>query len=79
MKYTAAEAGRKLSRLVEQACAGKDVVISSGKELLVRLVPVRNPRVRKDRVPGALKGKIFCRPGAFDPLTDQELSDLGFE
>ncbi|HET7209644.1 MAG TPA: hypothetical protein VFI95_23940 [Terriglobales bacterium] len=31
------------------------------------------------RVPGRLEGKISYRPDAFDPLTDPELKELGFE
>jgi len=52
------------------------------KELRVKLVPVGGPEMtsaNKDRVPGRLKGKIFCAPNAFDPLTGRELSDLGFD
>lgn len=83
MKYTVSEAGKRLSHLLKEACAGEEVVIASGEELLVKLVPVRDRKVtaraKKDRVPGRLKGKIFSPPDAFDPLTDQELSDLGFQ
>jgi len=31
------------------------------------------------RKPGAWKGLVTHTPDAFDPLTDQELKDLGFE
>jgi hypothetical protein len=30
-------------------------------------------------VPGLWKGLVTYTPDAFDPLTDQELKDLGFE
>jgi prevent-host-death family protein len=66
-----------LSKLIEEACRGEEIVIARGSEPLVRLVAI-NPE-GKDRTPGSLKGKIFCAPNAFDPLTDQELEDLGFE
>ena len=58
-------------------------MISGDKGLWVRLAPVRHretgSRAKKDRIPGALKGKISYTPDAFDPLTEQELSDWGFE
>jgi antitoxin (DNA-binding transcriptional repressor) of toxin-antitoxin stability system len=83
MKYTVSEAGKRLSRLVKEACAGEEVVISADKELSVRLAPVRHretgSRAKKDWIPGALKGKISYTSDAFDPLTEQKLSDLGFE
>jgi len=34
---------------------------------------------RGDRKPGAWEGKISYSPDAFDPLTDLELKDVGFE
>jgi antitoxin (DNA-binding transcriptional repressor) of toxin-antitoxin stability system len=63
MKYTLSEARKKLSKLLKKACVGEEVVIAGSKELLVRLVPVRDPEglpwVKRNRVPGALRGKIF--------------------
>jgi antitoxin (DNA-binding transcriptional repressor) of toxin-antitoxin stability system len=79
MKCTVSEAGQELSRLITRACAGEEVVIAAGNDLQVKLVPCPKPEATEDRVPGLLKGKIVCAPNAFDPLTDQELSDLGFE
>jgi antitoxin (DNA-binding transcriptional repressor) of toxin-antitoxin stability system len=77
MKYTLSEARKKLSKLLKKACVGEEVVIAGSKELLVRLVPVRDPEglpwVKRNRVPGALRGKIFSTPDAFAPLTGQEL------
>jgi prevent-host-death family protein len=77
MKYTVHEAKTNLSRLLEEASAGKEVVIARGKEPVAKLVAIG--AARKKRVPGRLKGQISYTPDAFDPLTDQELRDLGFE
>jgi prevent-host-death family protein len=77
VKYTVHEAKTNLSRLLEEASAGKEVVIARGKEPVAKLVAIGAGRIR--RVPGRLKGKISYTPNAFDPLTDQELRDLGFE
>jgi prevent-host-death family protein len=65
-------AKRTLSRLVERALAGEDVVIARNGEPLVRLVPV--PKTRKPRVPGRGKGKIWIGPD-FE-LTDVEITEL---
>jgi antitoxin (DNA-binding transcriptional repressor) of toxin-antitoxin stability system len=66
-----------LSRLIARACRGEDIVICRGKTPVVRLVALRD--AQGNRKPGALKGKLFCPPDVFAPLTDQELKDLGFE
>jgi antitoxin (DNA-binding transcriptional repressor) of toxin-antitoxin stability system len=71
------EAKKSLSRLIELACQGEDIVIARGKKPVVRLVALQDEQ--GNRKPGAWKGKVFCSPDAFAPLTDQELKDLGFE
>jgi len=75
---TIAEAKTQLSRLIRQACAGEEVVISRGRRPVVKLVAFR-PAARGDRKPGLLKGKLSYTPDAFDPMTDKELKELGFE
>src|SRR5438445_12496655 len=45
----------QLSRLIEKACRGEDVVIARGSKPVVRLVAIQNPR--GSRKPGALKSK----------------------
>jgi len=71
------KAKTNLSRLIERACRGEEVIIARGSEPVVRLVPIKD--ARGNRKPGAWKGKISYTPDAFDPLTDQELENLGFE
>jgi prevent-host-death family protein len=77
MKYTVHEAKTNLSRLLEKASAGEEVVIARGKEPVAKLLAIGT--ALKKRVPGRLAGKISASPDAFAPLTDQELKDLGFE
>ncbi len=61
-----------LSKLIEKALAGEDVVIARGSEPVVRLVPVaQSPPARRF---GALKGKLRVPPAFFDPLPDEELA-----
>jgi antitoxin (DNA-binding transcriptional repressor) of toxin-antitoxin stability system len=71
------EAKADLSRLIARACRGEEIVIARGKKPVVRLVALRDEQ--GNRKPGAWKGKVFCSPDAFAPLTDRELKDLGFE
>jgi antitoxin (DNA-binding transcriptional repressor) of toxin-antitoxin stability system len=75
---TIQKAKTQLSRLIKKACRGEEIVIARGKHPVVKLVAL--PAVGKGpRIPGRWKGKISWTADAFDPLTDQELKDLGFE
>jgi prevent-host-death family protein len=60
-----------LSRLIEKACKGEEVIISRGEEPVVRLVPVKTKKSR--RVPGALKGVLKVGPEFFEPLPRAEV------
>jgi prevent-host-death family protein len=71
------KAKTNLSRLIEKACKGEEIVIARGKKPVVRLVAIEEKR--GNRKPGAWKGKIRFTADAFAPLSDQELKDLGFE
>ncbi|MGA8152889.1 MAG: type II toxin-antitoxin system prevent-host-death family antitoxin [Terriglobales bacterium] len=79
---TIGEAKTQLSRLIQKACAGEEIVITRGGRPVVQLVALPSASIasaRGDRKPGAWKGRISYTPDVFDPLTDQELKDLGFE
>ena len=67
------KAKTQLSKLIEQACCGEEIVIARGSEPVVRLVAIRSPK--GDRKPGALKGKIQLGPEFFEPLPPEELED----
>ncbi len=60
-----------LSRLVERALAGEEIVLARNGEPLVKLVPVL--KERKPRTPGRGKDKIWIAPDCFDPMTHEEL------
>jgi prevent-host-death family protein len=75
---TIQKAKAQLSRLIAKARQGEEIIITRGKKPVVKLVAL--PTVQKGpRIPGAWKGKISWTADAFDPLTDQELKDLGWE
>ena len=61
-----------LSRLIEEACNGEEIVISRGKKPMVRLVPLFNNH--GERKPGRLKGKFKVGPEFFEPLPPEELA-----
>ena len=63
-----------LSRLVEQAAAGEDVVIAKAGKPMVRLVPVR-PRKRTGF--GELKGRMTIPADFDDPLPEALLRAFG--
>jgi len=60
-----------LSRLIQRACDGEEIVIAKGKTPMVKLVPVDAPKPKRQF--GALKGKIKLDDSFFDPLPDEEL------
>ena len=66
------QAKTSLSRLVERALAGEDIVIARNGDPLVKLVPV--PKEQKPRVPGRLKGQVWIGPD-FE-FTDAEIEEL---
>jgi len=70
--FTIHEAKTNLSKLIEQACQGEEVVIARGPEPVVRLVPIADIKGR--RQPGALRGKLRVGPEFFEPLADEELA-----
>ena len=70
--FTIHEAKTNLSKLIEQACDGEEVVIARGPEPVVRLVPIADVKGR--RQPGALRGKLRVGPEFFEPLADEELT-----
>lgn len=65
------QAKTNLSRLIEKAERGEEVVISRGKTPVVRLVPIE--RAPKTRTAGLFKGEFEVPDSFFDPLPDDEL------
>lgn len=67
------EAKTKLSRLVDRAAAGEEILIGRSGKPLVRLVPVDELGPRQ---PGLLRG-VSVPDALFDPLPDEELDAWG--
>ncbi len=81
MPYTVHQAKTHLSRLLKEAEAGKEVVVMRGKKPVAKIVAIDPPA--KPAVPfrllGAYRGKIHFDDSVFDPLTDEELAEYGFD
>lgn len=65
------EAKTTLSRLIEKACRGEEVVIARGQDPVARLVPISGRKGRRKL--GLLKGKLVVGPEFFDALPPEEL------
>ncbi len=66
------QAKTNLSRLIERASEGEEVIIARGSKPVARLVPVGE--VKRRRQPGSIKGKLRVGPEFFEPLPTSELS-----
>ena len=65
------EAKTNLSRRIEKACRGEEIVIARGKDPVVRLVPLNSRKGRRKL--GILKDKLVVGPEFFEPLPSEEL------
>jgi prevent-host-death family protein len=66
------QAKTNLSRLIQRAAQGEEIIIARGSKPVARLIAVG--LVNGKRQPGALKGKISIGPEFFEPLPDDELA-----
>jgi prevent-host-death family protein len=73
--YTVHEAKTHLSKLIERAERGEEVIIARGNKPAVRLTAFEKGQRKKGRRPGAYKDELPDFPDSFffDPLDDEEL------
>jgi antitoxin (DNA-binding transcriptional repressor) of toxin-antitoxin stability system len=69
--YTVYNAKARLSSLIDQACAGEEVIIARGKRPMVKLVPLSVGG--KGRQFGAMRGRATAGEAFFEPLPEDEL------
>ena len=65
------EAKTNLSRLIQEASGGAEVIISRGSKPVARLAPFGETKGK--RQPGSLKGKLVVGREFFEPLPADEL------
>jgi prevent-host-death family protein len=71
MRTTVHAAKTQLSRLIEKARSGEEVVIARGDTPVVRLVPLtERPRSRRF---GSMKGRARAGDAFFEPMPAEEL------
>jgi prevent-host-death family protein len=59
-----------LSKLIEAALAGEEIVIAKGNKPVARLVPVTRGAFRL----GLLKGQLGTGPDFFEPMEEDDLA-----
>lgn len=70
-QFTVHAAKTHLSKLIEAALAGDDVVIAKGNKPVVRLVPISQGKFKI----GLLEGQLGSGPDFFEPMDKRELKD----
>jgi prevent-host-death family protein len=65
------DAKTQLSKLVERAAAGEEIIIAKAGQPRAQLVPLAE---RKPRTPGAWKGKMWVSEDFDDPLPPEILA-----
>ena len=69
---TVHQAKTNLSRLIQKAANGEEVIISRGSTPVARLVPIGQAKGK--RQPGSLKGKLLVGREFLEPLAADEMS-----
>jgi prevent-host-death family protein len=67
------QAKTNLSKLIERASQGEEIIIARGSKPVAKLVPL-GP-INGKRQPGSWKGKFVLGPEFFEPMSESELAD----
>jgi prevent-host-death family protein len=79
MSYTVHQAKTNLSRLIKEAESGQEVIIKRGKIPVARLVAIEAAPEATMAAPQSQTAKVTSKHEPFDPMTDEELAELGLE
>lgn len=71
MQVTVHSAKTNLSKLIDAALAGEEVIIAKGKTPVVRLVPIPRSRFKIGILRGQLHGSV---PDFLEPMSEDELA-----
>ena len=80
MAYTVHQAKTHFSRLLKEAEAGQEVIVMRGNKPVAKLIPIDEPAPAPEfaRI-GGFEGLIQFDDRIFDPLTDEEMIEYGFD
>lgn len=67
------QAKTQLSRLVERAASGEEIIIAKAGKPVAKLTAIGKPS-RKPRKPGGLKGRLWVADDFDAPLSPEELA-----
>ncbi len=70
MQFTVHAAKTQLSKLIDAALRGEEVVIAKGTKPVVRLVPLPQAGFRT----GLLRGRVSNCPDFLEPMPDDDLA-----
>jgi prevent-host-death family protein len=70
MQFTVHAAKTQLSKLIDAALAGEEVVIAKGSKPVVRLVPIAKSGFKL----GILSGQIGEVPDFLEPMSEEDLA-----
>ena len=70
MQFTIHAAKTNLSKLIEAALAGEEVIIANGNKPVVKLVSVQQTKFKLGALKGKVKGPI---PDFFEPMSEEDL------
>ena len=80
MAYTVHQAKTHFSRLLKEAEAGQEVIVMRGSKPVAKLIPITDadaepkfPRI------GGFEGLLQYDDRVFDPLTDEQMIEYGFD
>lgn len=77
------KADAELTKLVERARAGEEVIVTTADDHQARLVPVDpvqiSPKTQKPRIAGLMRGKLWMADDWDSPETNAEIERLFYE
>jgi prevent-host-death family protein len=79
MAYTVHQAKTHFSRILKEVEAGQEVVVMRGKKPVAKVVPIEAPVFSRKALAGSYRGKLSWTGDAFEPLTDDELVEMGLD
>ena len=78
MPYTVHQAKTHFSRLLKEAEAGKEVIVLRGNKPVAKIVPIE-PAASTRRILGGFEHLALPYSSVFDPLTDEQMAEYGFD